>query len=149
MSLPAGGSLVVGDDSLFASAGLALSQPATSPSSAANAAPATTTNVEASIAIVPPASLTTAKALPVISLDGQQQLRRTTGVGNNVPSLRSPAAIVGNPVSIRADVWPPKSGETWLPAIAQFWNEQRPRQSNSSAKARAVDIVMMTRNASV
>ncbi len=130
-SLPAGGSLEVGDGSLFASAGLALSQQvsqqAVSPSPAANPAAATTADVVASAAIVPPASLTTASASPAIPLDGQQQLRRTIDVGENVPS---------------------KSEVTWLPAIAQFWNEQRQPQPTGPAKARAVDIVMMTRNAS-
>ena len=120
-ALPDGGSIVVGSDTLFAAAGVASRQQA-----------GATGEVTASSASLPAATFTSTNLFPVIPLDGPPQAQSATSAVNKGPAF-FPAEAMG-----------PKLKQAWLSAIAQIWSEQR--QSVGPATARAVDIVMMTRN---
>ena len=86
----------------------------------------------------------------------------TTVDGSPSPAARSATAPIGNATASNAVVRAPVSAATpvssiirrgglkpnraRISALTQFWIEQRQRQPAGPAKARAVDIVMMTRN---
>jgi autotransporter-associated beta strand protein len=95
-------------------------------------AAAATGGLTTSSAIPPATSSTSTNLSPTIPRDRPPRLQSTTSAVNKGPVL-PPAGARG-----------PKLTQAWLSAIAQFWSEQR--QSVGPAKARAVDIVMMTRN---
>ncbi len=135
-ALPDGGSLVVGSDSPFASAGIASSRQAgqavAPPISAGDSAATVTGGATTSSAILPATKSALTGRSPAVALVGPSQLHCTTIAVNNGRTLLS------------ADASGPKLMPAMLSAIAQFWSEQR--QSVGPAKARAIDFVMMTRN---